>query len=103
MPTLIVSAALAAWMAQVAAKASPAAAVSHRRAFGRRTVARVDLNMREVPLRLTRAMPLRTSAQASNRKHCAKASHSDKRLLSRMFYPLTDECLVFGQKGLHAK
>ena len=35
MPILMVSSALAGWTAAVAAKANPAAAESHRRAFGR--------------------------------------------------------------------
>ncbi len=49
MPTLMVSAALAAWTAPVAAKARPAAADSHHRACGRRATALMDLSMSEVP------------------------------------------------------
>ena len=85
MPTLMVSAAWAALIEPAAANAKPAAADSHRRAFGRDATAFFDLIMSEIPCNWTRANVPTTFARKGVRKPCAKASERRKTLFCIIF------------------
>ena len=76
MPILMVSSALAACTAPVAANAKPAAADSHQRAFGRCATACIALSMSETPAFDALSVPRRHSALTMNSQALCQAACS---------------------------